>query len=143
MYNIIWYYIILYIMLYIMLYIILYIILYYDLLSFMGRCRFWTKELMGHCHIYMYILMCACLEVVYAIFTFGSEGNFTSRMVNYFEWTKGLHYIIGPAGELNKAVGITLHQWPVQKLLRNYIASSACPLFLLYIVFNILSVHCV
>ena len=46
-------------------------------------------------------------------FNTGSEGNFTSRMVNYFELIKGLHYIIGPAEELITAVGITLHQWPV------------------------------
>ena len=45
------------------------------------------------------------------------EGNFTSRMVNYFEVIKGLHYIIGPAGELITAVGITLHQWPVQGII--------------------------
>ena len=35
-------------------------------------------------------------------------------MVNYFELIKGLHYIIGPAGELITAIGITLDQWPVR-----------------------------
>ena len=46
----------------------------------------------------------------------GSEGNFTIRMVNYFEFIKGLHYIIGAAGELIIAVGITLHQWPLREM---------------------------
>ena len=35
-------------------------------------------------------------------------------MVNFLELIKGLHYIIGPAGELITAVGITLHHWPVR-----------------------------
>ena len=65
-------------------------------------------------HIYIYDHI---LYIHGHIYTYtGSEGNCTSRMANRFELTKGLHYIIGPAGELITAIRITLHQGPVQAI---------------------------